>query len=71
MSNLSKRQFPWTKRYDEGSGVTWHIHGDSGQRVFNRMTGRLRWQIDGGRHHGELYASLGEAKKVVEEGPYE
>jgi hypothetical protein len=66
MSNLSKKQFPWTKHYDEQSGITWHIHKDSGHKVYNTLTGKHRWQIVGGSHHGELHTSLGDAKKVVE-----
>jgi hypothetical protein len=66
MSNLSKKQFPWVKHYDKNSGITWHIHTASGQRVYNTLHGRYRWQIEGGSHHGELHTSLGEAKNIVE-----
>jgi len=67
MSALSKKQFPWTKRYNEQTGETHHIHTDSGNSVFNTLTGRHRWQIKGGSNDGELHTSLGKAKKVIED----
>jgi cytolysin (calcineurin-like family phosphatase) len=63
---LSKKQFPWTKHYEDSSGITWHTHTASGHKVYNTLTGRYRWQIVGGTHNGELHTSLGDAKKVVE-----
>lgn len=67
MSALSKKQFPWTKRYDEQTGETHHIHTASGNSVFNTLTGRYRWQIKGGSNDGELHTSLAKAKKVIED----
>lgn len=66
MSALSKKQFPWTKKYDEQSGVTWYIHSESGHKVYNTLTGKHRWQIEGGSRNGELHTSLKEAKTAVE-----
>jgi hypothetical protein len=62
MSALSKKQFSWTKRYDEGTGETHHVHTASGHSVFNTFSGRSRWQIKGGPNNGELHTSLGKAK---------
>lgn len=66
MSALSKKQFPWSKEHNEQTGVTYHVHAATGDKIFNTLTGKHRWQIEGGRHHGELHTSLGEAKKVIE-----
>lgn len=66
MSNLNKKQFPWSKQYDDESGITWHIHGESGHKVYNRLQGVHRWEISGGPHNGELHTSLGAAKKIIE-----
>ena len=66
MSALSKKQFPWTKRYNEQTGETHHIHTASGNSVFNTLTGRYRWQIKGGSNNGELHKSLKDAKDVIE-----
>ena len=63
---LNKKQFPWTKSYDDETGITWHIHGESGHKIYNRLQGVHRWEINGGPHNGELHTSLGAAKKVVE-----
>ena len=68
MSALSKRQFPWVRHYEDSSGITWHTHAASGHRVYNTLRGRHRWEIVGGTHNGELHTSLGDAKRVVEEG---
>ena len=66
-NSLSKAQFVWTKRYDEQTGETHHVHTASGSSVFNTLTGRHRWQIKGGPNSGELHTSLGKAKKVIED----
>lgn len=66
MSALSKKQFPWTKEHNEQTGVTYHVHAATKHKVFNTLTGRHRWQIEGGPNNGEVHTSLKDAKKVIE-----
>ena len=64
--NLSPKQFPWAKEHDDYQGITYHVHGDTGAKVFNSLNGRHKWEIKGGDHNGEVHLTLGEAKKRIE-----
>jgi hypothetical protein len=67
MSALNPKQFPWTKEHDEFQGITYHVHGDTGAKVFNSLVGRHKWEIKGGKYNGEVHLTLGDAKKRIEE----
>ena len=67
MSALNPKQFPWTKEHNEHTGVTYYVHSATGHKVFNTLTGRHRWQIEGSSANGEVFKSLGEAKSRIED----
>jgi hypothetical protein len=56
----------WSKQHDENSGITYHVHGPSGGKVFNNLTGSYKWEVKGSGITGQVHKSLQEAKNAVE-----
>jgi len=56
----------WSKEHDENSGITYHVHGPSGGKVFNNLTGSHKWEVKGSGITGQVHKSLQEAKNAVE-----
>jgi len=57
----------WTKEHHEDTGVTYHVHGPSGVKVWNTYrTTAYKWQIEGSTAHGEVFKTAQEAKHRVE-----
>jgi outer membrane protein TolC len=56
----------WTTTHEPDTGVTYHVHGPSGGRIFNTYSTTHKWQIVGTANHGEVFKSLQEAKHQVE-----
>jgi hypothetical protein len=56
----------WSKHHDENSGITYHVHGPSGGKVFNNLTGSHKWEIRGTSSNGQIYTTLQEAKNHIE-----
>jgi hypothetical protein len=65
--NLSPKQFKWSKEHDAYQGITYHVHNKTKAKVFNNLTGKYKWEIKGGKYHGEIHSTLGEAKTRIEE----
>jgi hypothetical protein len=59
----------WTKEHNKDTGVTYHVHGPSGVKVWNTYrTTAYKWQIEGPGSgiHGEVFKTAQEAKSHVE-----
>jgi hypothetical protein len=59
----------WTKEHHEDTGVTYHVHGPSGVKVWNTYrTVAHKWEIlgEGSGVHGEIFRTAQEAKHRVE-----
>jgi hypothetical protein len=56
----------WSKEHDDNSGITYHVHGPSGAKVFNNLTGSYKWEVKGSGITGRIHKTLQEAKNAVE-----
>lgn len=66
-SNLPTTPSDWTKEHNKSTGVTYHVHGPSGVKVWNTYrTNAYKWEIEGSRAHGEVFKTAQEAKHRVE-----